>query len=454
MGLDTSIYNALLAPQKSAMDYANEREASRYKRNEMKMEGQKNALLIRQAQQEYDDDQAVRSALSRVAPDAPLEARVGALRATGLPGGFKAADALEAARMKAEKEKADLLKTQAETGKIGAETQSKQADRLRIVHGEIKKGLGFVFANPTREAAESAISQMEQMFGVPMDSYRQQIANLQTPEQLKQWAAGHAIEADKQLTTFTTRNTGGSTDTIAQNPVLGTVRVANSVKNTQSPESVASVAATIRGQNMTDARAREGLALQRERMASGNAENGKPLPAGALKMQQEALDAIGVSSSINADLSKLEEQIKSGKLSFGPVSNLKNTGLNMAGMSTENSRNFATFRSNLERLRNESLRLNAGVQTDGDAQRAWNELFSSINDTDLVKQRLKEIQAINRRGVDLQKLKVDSIRSNYGKAPIETAGFESVPPALGDAARTAPQAQPAKPANKPSVSNW
>jgi hypothetical protein len=394
----------------------------------------KNALLMRQAQQEFDDDQAVRRTLSGLAPTATAEDRMSALRGTGLPGALRQADAMAAAQLKTQQDQAALGKTQAETEKIKAEQATK-------IHGEIKKGLGFVFSNPSREAAESAIGQLEQIFGLPMDSYRQQIANLQTPEQFKQWAAGHAIEADKQLTTFTNRNTGGSTDTLAQNPVLGTVRVANSTRNTQSPDSAASVAATIRGQNMTDARAREGLALQRERMASGSTDNGKPLPTSALKMQQEALDAIGVSSSINADLGKLEQQIKDGKLSFGPVSNLANTGRNLAGMSNENSRNFATFRSNLERLRNESLRLNTGVQTDGDAQRAWNELFSSINDTDLVKQRLKEIQAINKRGVELQKLKVDSVRANYGKAPLETSGFESVPPALGDAARGTPAAQ-------------
>jgi hypothetical protein len=69
--------------------------------------------------------------------------------------------------------------------------------------------LGFVLSNPNRAAAESAISQAEQMFGIPMESYRQQIANLQTPDQFKLWAAGHSLEADKQLATFATRNTGG-----------------------------------------------------------------------------------------------------------------------------------------------------------------------------------------------------------------------------------------------------
>jgi hypothetical protein len=105
----------------------------------------------------------------------------------------------------------------------------------------------------------------------------------------------------------------------------------------------------------------------------------------------------------------------------------------MAGWSTEESRNFASFKSTLERLRNESLRLNTGVQTDGDAQRAWNELFQNINDTGLVQQRLKEIQAINKRGAELHRLRVDSVRGNYGAGPLDSSAYAAQPPALGGA---------------------
>ena len=157
----------------------------------------------------------------------------------------------------------------------------------------------------------------------------------------------------------------------------------------------------------------------------------KPLPPAALKMQQEALDAMGVASAVNADLSALEKQIDKGDLSFGPVSNALNTARNMAGMSSEASRNFATFKSSLERLRNESLRLNAGVQTEGDAQRAWNELFQNINDTNLVKKRLGEIQNTNKRAAELQRLKVDQVRGNYGLQPIDTNQFTDLPSAVG-----------------------
>ena len=112
------------------------------------------------------------------------------------------------------------------------------------------------------------------------------------------------------------------------------------------------------------------------------------------------------------------------------MSNLINAGRNAAGISSEQSRNFASFKSTLERLRNESLRLNTGVQTDGDAQRAWNELFQNINDTGLVQQRLAEIQGINKRGAELQKLRADSVRANYGLPPADASQYEAQPAAI------------------------
>lgn len=157
----------------------------------------------------------------------------------------------------------------------------------------------------------------------------------------------------------------------------------------------------------------------------------KPLPNHAMKMQQESLDKVGIASSINADLDGIAKQIDAGKLDFGPVSNLANAGRNMAGMSSDKSRNFATFKATLERLRNESLRLNIGVQTDGDSQRAWNELVQNINDTAVVKQRLGEIQAINKRGADLQRMRVDSIRNEYRAEPLDASAYAAQPAAIG-----------------------
>jgi len=157
----------------------------------------------------------------------------------------------------------------------------------------------------------------------------------------------------------------------------------------------------------------------------------KPIPATALKMQQEELDAIGSASSLNKDLGAFTEMIDSGKLPLGMFTNLNSKIQNLTGYSTPESRNYASFQANLERLRNESLRLNKGVQTEGDAVRAWNEILANINDPKLVSQRLKEVQKVNERAISLRKMNVDAIRSNYGKDPLDVSGRENVPSAYG-----------------------
>jgi len=190
----------------------------------------------------------------------------------------------------------------------------------------------------------------------------------------------------------------------------------------------------IRGQDMTDDRARDfnGTKVEENRLKRESAATTtKPMPTAALKMVQTSLDAINIASNTQADLGAIEQQMTDGKLKFGPMSNLANRGLNAAGMSTEESRNFSSFRSSLETLRNNSLRLNAGVQTDGDAQRAWNELFENINDSGVVKQRLAEIKKLNERAVIQHKLNVDGVRANYGQEPMDTSKYETQGAAVG-----------------------
>lgn len=156
------------------------------------------------------------------------------------------------------------------------------------------------------------------------------------------------------------------------------------------------------------------------------AYSNKPLPVPALKMQQEVMDAIGASASLAADLEAVEQQIATGGLDLGIVNNFINRGRNMAGLSSEQSRNLASLEANLERLRNESLRLNKGVQTEGDAERAWNEMVKNLNDPHVVRKRLREIININRRAIDLKKNELDVIRSNFGHKPLQTGHVEGV----------------------------
>lgn len=157
----------------------------------------------------------------------------------------------------------------------------------------------------------------------------------------------------------------------------------------------------------------------------------KPLPAGALKMQQEALDGIGTARNISTDIGSIKAQLDSGALDLGVIKNPTAEIKNWAGFSNESSRNLASFKATLEKMRNDSLRLNKGVQTEGDAQRAWKELLSTINDPKLVAQRLDEIQNINNRAAELRKLDVNLIRSNYGHPELDVSKYETQPAAVG-----------------------
>jgi hypothetical protein len=163
-------------------------------------------------------------------------------------------------------------------------------------------------------------------------------------------------------------------------------------------------------------------------------QNVPKLPTSALKLQQEELDAIGTASSVNADVRALRGQIETGKLNLGPMENVSSRAKNFVGMSDQNSRNFASFQATLEKIRNDSLRLNKGVQTEGDAVRAWNELVNNINDPKVVRQRLEEIERLNQRAADLRKMNVDNIRMNFGVDPLDMSGYQAPPAAVGQTA--------------------
>lgn len=145
----------------------------------------------------------------------------------------------------------------------------------------------------------------------------------------------------------------------------------------------------------------------------------KPLAAPVQKAEDKDLEAIAAASTMNDQLSKIGEQITSGKLNLGPVNNKLAAARNAMGMSTEKSRNYGSLNSTLEQLRNASLRLNAGVQTDGDAQRAWNELITNINDPALVQQRLTEIRALNEKAMELKTNMIQQRRHNARAEPLD-----------------------------------
>lgn len=342
-----------------------------------------------------------------------------------------------------QKQQAEALKAQAELGKTGTETDAAKfklnKDRLNATNGMLASLLAR--PNVTHDDVISGIQGIVAQGLATPEQGAQVIRMLPgRPEDLRSFLMERGMigmEEAKRMDMLTPKfekmDMGGAVQTGTVNQMTGQFSPqGKALPKTVSPEAVLS-ANTSRANNADNIAAskenRNATIAAQE--AAFNRQMGKPMPSAALKMQQADLDAIGIAGGIQADLGAIEKQIADGKLNFGPVRNLVNKGLNMAGMSNEESRNMASFKSSLEKLRNDSLRLNTGVQTDGDAQRAWNELFENINDVGVVKQRLSEIKRLNERAVKLRKMNIDNIRSNYGKDPVDTAGYEEQDAALG-----------------------
>lgn len=149
------------------------------------------------------------------------------------------------------------------------------------------------------------------------------------------------------------------------------------------------------------------------------------LPATVQKFEEEDMAAINTASGINSRLGPTRQRLDNGQLNLGPIANLVSEGRNWAGMSDQNSRKYASFRADLEKMRNDSLRLNKGVQTEGDAQRAWNEVFKNMNDEKLVSQRLSEIEQINNEAIRFRETALNTRRRGFGVPELDTSSLKA-----------------------------
>jgi hypothetical protein len=152
------------------------------------------------------------------------------------------------------------------------------------------------------------------------------------------------------------------------------------------------------------------------------------------KAEDEDIAAVQGVHSINAQLDGIDAMISGGKLDLGLVNNLGARAQNFLGASTENSTNYATMMSTLEKMRNDSLRLNSGVQTEGDAIRAWNELVSNVNDPHVVRAQIARIKVLNERAA-AQRLQLIDIRRQRNNME----QFDPASVSLPGASQSAPQ---------------
>lgn len=141
-------------------------------------------------------------------------------------------------------------------------------------------------------------------------------------------------------------------------------------------------------------------------------KNKKPtaLSSKAQTAEDDDFYAIDTSQGILTDIDYFTDLIDDDKLSFGFGEGLVDSTKRFIGAAGEEEINSAQFDTFLEKLRNDTLRLNKGVQTEGDAQRALKEIIDNKNDTDVVRAQLARLREINERAIELRKRNINRRR--------------------------------------------
>lgn len=165
-------------------------------------------------------------------------------------------------------------------------------------------------------------------------------------------------------------------------------------------------------------------AMATARTSGGVRASGRPMSSGVQSKEDEDISDIQTIQSVGTQIDQIIEDIKSGGLELGPINNLLSRGQNLAGVSTPGSRNFAALEATLEKLRNDSLRLNKGVQTEGDAVRAWNEITKYITDPNVVAEQLTRVKNLNAIASRQRLQRINIRRARNGYDPFNPAEIE------------------------------
>lgn len=158
----------------------------------------------------------------------------------------------------------------------------------------------------------------------------------------------------------------------------------------------------------------------------------KPMPASASKLETDLLEDLSVAKGIQTLTKNYIDKIDKGELTLGAATNAmgafstKYGELPLVPKADKGDVIREGFLSDMKKLRNDSLRLNKGVQTDGDAQREWETLFNNINNADVVKNTLLRINDLDARAEQLKRVQIDTQRQNFSADPFDYSKIDGI----------------------------
>lgn len=147
----------------------------------------------------------------------------------------------------------------------------------------------------------------------------------------------------------------------------------------------------------------------------------KPLPVGALKLQDEITQSLAINKNLVTQAEAQAKLIREGKVPLEPTGKIEAWGRNMLGMSDADSLAYDRYQTFKTKLANDTLLLAKGTQTEGDAQRAVDALITPSNDPEVAANAMEEVARINKELIGMQKQRQKLINKNYGIADEEVS---------------------------------
>lgn len=118
------------------------------------------------------------------------------------------------------------------------------------------------------------------------------------------------------------------------------------------------------------------------------------------------------------------------KFEVGPIAAARYEAELALGRPSDAAAAYGLFRTNIQQIVNESLRLNTGVQTEGDAKREGESIMRNLHNPTYVAARLRELKSINERAVRARQEAIQR-RESRAQGGAQPSPRQSRAPAVG-----------------------
>ena len=192
-----------------------------------------------------------------------------------------------------------------------------------------------------------------------------------------------------------------------------------------------------RAQGLENSRAAQQLAQSTKNLQEQNAQferdrkeeerKNRPLPSNLAKAEEEDYGTAQASANLATDTNRVIGQIKSGEIKFGLKDRASIRARQVFGSQDPDVIARENYDKFLLVLTNESLRLNKGTQTEGDAERAAKELLSSES-PEAAASAMNRLLEVNVRRAQNAANSVERRRANAGfpspREPVQVPQFD------------------------------